>query len=91
MTGKERDCADDWTREGIARRSADNRQLDDMIREETARLLANALQTDERNRERTAKLVAETGQFSVLRHLLVPMLAGAALVAATGAIVKLFL
>ena len=90
MTGKEQDRADDRMREEIARRSADARQLDDMIREVTARLLANARQADERNREEIAKLIAETGQFNVLRYLLVPTLAAAALMGATGVIVKLF-
>ena len=90
MTGKEQDRADDRMREDIARRSADTRQLDDMIREVTARLLADARQADERNREEIAKLVAETGWGSVRRYLLVPTLAAAALMGATGVIVKLF-
>ena len=65
-------------------------RADDMMREEIARQLAEMRRVNDRMQEEIAKLIAETGQFSVLRDLVIPMLAGVAFVVASGAIVKLF-
>ena len=61
-------------------------RADDMMRAEIARLYSEMRQTNERVREEISK----TRPFSVLSDLVIPMLAGAALVGVGAAVAKLF-